>query len=453
MAVAGFLGGCQIEHGDITTEPDTTNLAPTATDVAVSFDGSDSVEHIGTSADTDYVMYTSNEGNLYFVNRDNDHLDLMKHMLSTGETSVVVNNFDGADAGGFGAIAPTADGTTVYALTSKSMEIWKLDTIDDSLVRVRSICGTNFWQMYNLTLAESENALYYVSINNGETQKGLFRVDLATNDCQQVLDLTAISGTKRDLTFGGINVWDKHGNFYTPVWSFDYDEGDLALLQVHAEPGNYSARLIHFTDDTTATGARLLPSFRHHSCWSGIGASSAGNIYIGASNHYQSRTIGGPHGNVAIYKYDPDTDNMSLLGDLKQVSSAVDNWMEAESQHKVHTFMMEYRDKKMYFASDDYEPSYLVRGGHLYAIDLATDEIEDVSKTYPFLFTREFDVIANDTESTTNPSGVLVEYWGIKGISLSKNAPVLYGMLYAREEYETGKFNVLPGQVVRVTLP
>ena len=51
-----------------------------------------------------------------------------------------------------------------------------------------------------------------------------------------------------------------------------------------------------FTDDGTAGGDSLMPGFRHHSCWSGIGVSSAGNIYVtggsfGFGTRYDFATI------------------------------------------------------------------------------------------------------------------------------------------------------------------
>jgi hypothetical protein len=204
----------------------------------------------------------------------------------------------------------------------------------------------------------------------------------------------------------------------------------MGVIPGLAQGTKYSAELIHFTVDNTENGTSLLPGFRHHSCWSGIGRSNAGNIYIAVSNHYQPRRSTDEKGNDAVYKYDPVQDKMTLLGDLKSVSTAVNNWMPDESQHKVHTFLMEHADGRMYFATDDYSPSFFLRGAHMYYIDLKTDKIVDYSKTQPYLMRRDMTVMAN-TRQAQERSGVFVEYYGIKGISLNPRVPdLVYAMTY-----------------------
>lgn len=398
----------------------------------------ESLSMIGESSDVSYVMYTDNSGNLYYITTTNHYLNLMKYDLESGATSTIAANFahDGWDGTktkneGFGAIAPTVSGDTVYCMTAQSNGyIYRLICSEDKFEYITSICGSNYWKIFNLTLSQDGKALYYVSNNNLSSAKGVRKIDLETLECSEVLELDALI-PHRDLCFGGVNVWDEYGNFYVPVWSFDYDDSDLVLMKVHAEEGNYSARLIHFTDNGLESGNLLLPGFRHNSCWSGIGASSTGNIYIAASNHYQSKTGTGEHGNVAIYKYNPGLDEISLLGDLKSVSSSADNWMEGESQHKIHTFLMENADGKMYCGSDDYYPSHFIRGAHVYTIDLITDEISDYSKTQSYVFKRDFSVIENQ-DFSSDTSGVFCEYYGIKGISLNPKKPeIMYAMTYS----------------------
>jgi hypothetical protein len=205
------------------------------------------------------------------------------------------------------------------------------------------------------------------------------------------------------------------------------------MLQVSIGEDEYAAQVLEFTDDGSPFGDRLLPGFRHHSCWSGIGRSSDGNIYLAASNHYQTTTGSGNNGNVALYKWTPVPGEMTLLGDLKSVSQSVNNWMPYESQHKVHSFLMENADRKMYFTTLDYYPSYLVRGSHIYTIDLETDEIADYSKTQPYVMKKDFSVVEN-TDQPSTTSGVAVEYYGIKGISLNPNVPdIMYGMTFSRD--------------------
>jgi hypothetical protein len=417
----------------------------------------DYLKKIGTSAWTSYVMYADPDGNLFYVNGGGGYLDLMKYDLDMDQVYKVKDNFiddhDGYN-GGFGSIAPTAGGDTVYCMTTAgtnhgNAEIFRLICSQDKLEYVTDICGTNLWMIFNMTLSQDGKALYYIA-NNTPTGKGIYKIGLDSLDCSKVMDLDAII-PHRDLCFGGINVWDKMNNFYVPVWSYDYDEGDLALLKVHVDGDEFSADPIVFTDDGTPAGDPLLPGFRHHSCWSGIGASSKGNIYIAASNHYQTADGTGESGNVAMYKYDPVKDEISLLGDLKSVSKSVNNWMTHESQHKVHTYLIENADGKIYFATMDYAPSFLVRGSHIYTIDIETDEISDYSKTQSYVMNRDLEAIRNGTIPATN-SGVFTEYYAVKGIALHRGTPdILYAMTYARSA-SGGGWDVEPGYVIRYRL-
>jgi len=434
-----------------------TALMVLGTNYTVQGQYEDYMKKIGTSAWTSYVMYADPDGNLFYVNGENGYLDLMKYDLDLDQVYKVKDNFiDNHDGynGGFGSIAPTPSGDTVYCMTTAgtnhgNAEIFRLICSQDKLEYITDICGTNLWMIFNMTLSQDGKALYYIA-NNTPTQKGIHRIDLETLECDEVLDLDPII-PHRDLCFGGINVWDKMSNFYVPVWSWNYDEGDLALLKVHVDGDEFTAEPIVFTDDGSPLGDPLLPGFRHHSCWSGIGASSLGNIYIGASNHYQTADGTGESGNVAMYKYDPVKDEISLLDDLKSVSKSVNNWMSNESQHKVHTFLIENIDKKIYYATMDYAPSFLVRGSHIYTIDIETDEITDYSKTQTYLMDRNLTAIKNGTIPSTT-SGVFTEYYAIKGIALHPNMPdVLYAMTYARSSSGSG-WNVEPGNIIKYKL-
>ena len=417
----------------------------------------DHMKKIGESERTSYVMYTDNNGNLYYINVENHYLDLMKYDLASDKVIKIADNFidDHLDNGkvyneGFGSIAPTITGDTVYCMTTAgtnhgNADIFRLICSRDTLEHVTGICGTNLWKIFNMTLSKDNKTLYYVGTNTN-SGKALYKIELETLECSNILDLDPLI-PHRDLCFGGINVWDNHNNFYLPVWSFNYDPGDLAMLQVHIGEAEYSAKVIHFTDDGSSVGDPLLPGFRHHSCWSGIGASSKGNIYIGASNHYQSSDGSGEHGNVAMYKWDPAGEEMTMIGDLKSASQAVNNWMSGESQHKVHTFIIENADGKMYFATDDYYPSHFIRGSHVYTIDIETDELADYSKSQSYVMKRNFSVVENgDMASST--SGVFAEYYGIKGISLNRNYPeVLYAMTFSNPDGVADPASIIMHQI------
>ena len=152
-----------------------------------------------------------------------------------------------------------------------------------------------------------------------------------------------------------------------------------------------------------------------------------------------------------MYKYDPVKDEMTLLNDLESVSKSVNNWMSDESQHKVHTFLIENADKKIYFATMDYAPSSVIRGSHIYTIDIETDEITDYSKTQTYLMNRDLNVIKNGNIPTLQ-SGVFIEYYALKGIALHPNTPeVMYGMTYARSASGSG-WDVETGNIIRYKL-
>ena len=395
--------------------------------------GNESFTKIGESSTESYVMYTDPNGNLFYLNTINHSLSLMKYEFETAKTTVVAPNFgdDTVLGFGFGAIAPTATGDTVYCLTAKSTaKIYRLICSQGKFEYLTSVCGSNWWMLFNLTLSKDGKSLFYVSNNNNYTAKAIRKIDLNTLACSEVLQLDDLIPSL-DLCFGGINVWDKFGNFYAPVWGSSTTEGDLSIIKVHTEGAKYSAKLIYFTDNGLIDGKPLLPGFRLNSCWSGIGASSKGNIYIAVSNHYQPATASDVHGNVAIFKYNPAQDKISLLGDLKSTSMAVNNWMDNETQHKVHTFLMENNDGKMYFATDDYYPSHYLRGAHLYTIDVATDELKDYSKTQSYVLKRDFSVVENQNLASET-SGVFCEYYGIKGLALNPASPdYLYAMTYS----------------------
>ncbi len=210
-----------------------------------------------------------------------------------------------------------------------------------------------------------------------------------------------------------------------------------------------SAELIHFTVDGSAGAAPLLPDFADHSVWSALGRASNGRIYAAVSNHQQ------PGGNVAIYRYDPANGQLATLGDIRSISTAAGNWMTEESQYKAHTFILEHADGKLYFASDDHDPTPFLRGAHLYRIDPTTEAVEDYSRTIPYLLDENLQLQIN-TAQNAEGSGVFIETFGIKGIGLHPDAPdLLYAMTYPeghliRYRFSDGHMKVV-GQSLRVS--
>ena len=189
--------------------------------------------------------------------------------------------------------------------------------------------------------------------------------------------------------------------------------GIMIVLQTSTADADPNAELIFFTEDGTQNGTPLLPGFPLHSVWSGMGQSEDGRIFVAVSNHDEVA------GNVAIFVLDPETDRFRFITDLKSVSELAGNWEDGEGQYKVHTFLQLASDGKLYFATMPASQPSERRGAHLYALDPATETIEDLSATFPATLTRKAQLVTN--------SGVIVDGLGIKGISLH---PEFEDMLY-----------------------
>lgn len=219
----------------------------------------------------------------------------------------------------------------------------------------------------------------------------------------------------------------------------------LLLAGVLASPSfaGPEARLLHFTDDGTEGGTPLFPGFPHNSVWSAIGTAQDGMIYVGVSNHDMDGA-----GNVALYRLDPATGRFTLLGDLQSASAEAGNWPDGESQHKIHTYLLEHADGRLYFGSMDRATLEGYRGGHLYALDPGSGHIEDLSATAPFRLDRDLNRVPNDDPG--DPArGVLLEGRGIKGIGLHPDCPdLIYAMtnfdgLLVRHDLSDGDIAVI----------
>lgn len=210
--------------------------------------------------------------------------------------------------------------------------------------------------------------------------------------------------------------------------------------------GQYSGKLIHFTDNCESTGTSIAPpGFNMNSCWNALGVASNGKIYTAISSHIS------PLGNTALFKYEPDKNKMTSLGTIKSVSSAANNWMSNESQFKVHSFILEHSDGKMYFTSDDYDEPFN-RGSHLYTIDPQTDIVTDYSKTQPYVMKRlaEHNLVPiPNSGALSDTSGVFVQYDGIQNIATNKKVPnLMYAFLYP--DGDIIKYNTSTGAMSRI---
>ena len=148
-----------------------------------------------------------------------------------------------------------------------------------------------------------------------------------------------------------------------------------------------------------------------------MGQSEDGTIYIAVSNHDEDE------GNVAVFALDPVSKRMRFVNDLRTVSTIAGNWMEGESQYKVHTFLRQHADGLLYFATMPASDPSGRRGAHLYTLDPATDVITDISASAPQTLRAD--------GTTADGTGVAAEAQGIKGIGLHPDVPgVLYGMTH-----------------------
>jgi hypothetical protein len=187
---------------------------------------------VGQSLRVSYAFYVSALGDVYYTDVDATSQTLYKYDASADTTRVIATGLPGAPDGEVGAIAPQADGRFVYFLLARSKAIYRLDTQLDLFEYFASACGTNWWRLYNLYLSPDEQSLYFVSNNNASSS--IRRIDVATRTCAEALDVDALLGT-RNLCFGGTAVWDEEGRFYAPVWTFEADPPDVALLRADVE--------------------------------------------------------------------------------------------------------------------------------------------------------------------------------------------------------------------------
>jgi hypothetical protein len=195
----------------------------------------------------------------------------------------------------------------------------------------------------------------------------------------------------------------------------------LCAASGSAEP---QAKLIHFTEDGTRDGVPLSPGFDHHSVWSGIGMTEEGQVYVAASNHSENT------GNVVIYALEAEEDRLRRIDDLKSVSQRAGNWLDDETQYKVHSLMLQHADGLVYFSTMAATDPSDKRGAHLYALDPETEEIRDLSATMPFLVDRSGAVVEN-TGRAEMDSGVITARASLKGIGLNPAVPdLLYGVTH-----------------------
>jgi len=146
-------------------------------------------------------------------------------------------------------------------------------------------------------------------------------------------------------------------------------------------------------------------------CWNAMGMDSKERVYIG----FTSKRSDGRQ-DFAVFRYDPSTGERRFLGTFMDVSQAAGNLRPSEEIPKGHTRMLEI-DGKIYMGSQGFHDLKAAidtlsnyRGSHLYAYDLSSGVLEDVSRSLP--------------------GGVVTEHQGIIALSHTPGVDFLVGLAH-----------------------
>jgi outer membrane protein assembly factor BamB len=189
-----------------------------------------------------------------------------------------------------------------------------------------------------------------------------------------------------------------------------------------ANSGAVIKRSIAF-DDIAPAGLRLKQ------CWNALGMDSQERVYIGFTSRRSDARE-----DFAVFRFDPSTGERRFLGTFIDVSQATGNLQPAEEIPKGHTRMLEI-DGKMFMGSQGFHdfktaidtlPSY--RGSHLYAYDLSSGKLEDVSRSLP--------------------GGVVTEHQGLIALSHAPGANLLVGLAHPLSDIVL--FDYKHGQVQQI---
>lgn len=195
-----------------------------------------------------------------------------------------------------------------------------------------------------------------------------------------------------------------------PIWFAIIAAMDVGFCQAsQGDPiGNPEVAVVEQSisfEDITPAGLTL------EECWNAMGMDRQERVYIG----FTSRRSDGRE-DFAIFRYDPSTGDRLFLGTFIEVSQAAGNLRPTEEIPKGHTRMLEI-DGKMYMASQGFHdfkvgidalPKY--RGSHLYAYDLSSGKMEDVSRSLP--------------------GGMVTEHQGIIALSHAPGHDLLVGLAH-----------------------
>ncbi len=172
----------------------------------------------------------------------------------------------------------------------------------------------------------------------------------------------------------------------------------------------------------------LVGDSNYHS----IVSASDGNLYFSVDTHNIDHSC-------RIYKFDPRTEEMTLLAKMDEVLG--EDTATHVAQGKIHTPFFE-DEGKLWFGThisfyNDGLPGFLsegrmpYQGGHLMSYDLKTGAFEDLAKIFPGegIITMAMDTERNILYGLTWPSGILVSY------DIAEGHPRFWGAVQERGEW------------------
>lgn len=186
------------------------------------------IEKIGQSSSVSYVFHVDDAGDVYYLGGAGEETqDLLRFDAATGKTTALRSDLPMDEVG---MIVPVPNGPEILLLLAKSKKIFRIDTVSETIRPEGKACGRNWWKLFNMSLSPDGSALYFVSNNNDN--RLIWRKDLASGACSEVLDVNAVLGT-RNLAFGGQQIWAAT-SFFTPVWTHE-GPNDVAILKITIE--------------------------------------------------------------------------------------------------------------------------------------------------------------------------------------------------------------------------
>jgi hypothetical protein len=164
-------------------------------------------------------------------------------------------------------------------------------------------------------------------------------------------------------------------------WKFKRIEAKSILIFLLIAHSVSLAQLTDFFDVWKVNPSGFVPRYS----WEAIGQDSKGNVYAGFGGSFS----GAPE-DVAIYKINTTTDQLSYLGSLRKTAQAQSNLQNNEAIPKGHASFA-YLNGKMWIGTQGFHditsanlgdlPNY--RGAHIFSVDENTGIIDDATRHLP----------------------------------------------------------------------